>query len=193
MAGLSFIIMAPVLAALCLLVRLTSEGPALFRQERVGKGRRPFFCLKLRTMKVGTQQAGTHEIGADAVTTIGAILRKSKLDELPQLINVLRGEMSFVGPRPCLVSQEELIREREARGVYELLPGITGWSQVRGIDMSNPLRLAESDAEYVRNRSLKLDLMILWRTATGRGFGDHVAPKEKQVAPDSDARNGGNS
>ncbi len=193
MAGLLFIIMAPVLAALCLLVRLTSEGPALFRQERVGKGRRPFFCLKLRTMRIGTQQAGTHEIGADAVTKIGAILRKSKLDELPQLINVLRGEMSFVGPRPCLPSQEELIREREARGVYELLPGITGWSQIRGIDMSNPLRLAESDAEYVRNRSLKLDLMILWRTATGRGFGDHVAPEEKQVDSDSDSREGGNS
>ncbi len=174
LAGLLLLLAAPLLLVLCVAIRLGSEGPALFRQERVGKDRRPFECLKLRTMKRGTRQAGTHEIGADAITPLGRFLRKAKLDELPQLLNVLRGEMSFVGPRPCLPSQEELVREREARGVFAVLPGITGLGQVRGIDMSDPVALSECDAEYVRRRSLALDGTILWRTLTGRGFGDRV-------------------
>lgn len=174
LAGLLLLLAAPLLLVLCVAIRLGSEGPALFRQERVGKDRRPFECLKLRTMKRGTRQAGTHEIGADAITPLGRFLRKAKLDELPQLLNVLRGEMSFVGPRPCLPSQEELVREREARGVFAVLPGITGLGQVRGLDMSDPVALSECDAEYVRRRSLALDGTILWRTLTGRGFGDRV-------------------
>lgn len=168
------VLTAPVLLVLGLLIRITSEGPALFRQERVGLAQQPFICLKLRTMKTGTRQAGTHEIGASAITTIGHYLRKSKLDELPQLINVLRGQMSFVGPRPCLPIQTELISEREARGVYALRPGITGLAQVRGIDMSNPLRLAECDAEYVERRTLMLDAKIILQTMTGHGLGDHT-------------------
>jgi O-antigen biosynthesis protein WbqP len=175
LAGLMLALAAPLLLVLAAAVRLGSEGPALFRQERVGKERRPFLCLKLRTMRQGTRQAGTHEIGADAVTALGRFLRKAKLDELPQLLNVLRGEMAFVGPRPCLPSQEELVREREARGVFALLPGITGLGQVRGIDMSDPVRLAECDAEYLRRRSFALDAAILWRTAFGGGFGDRVS------------------
>ncbi len=174
LAGLLLLLVAPLLLVLCVAIRLGSEGPALFRQERVGKDRRPFECLKLRTMKRGTRQAGTHEIGADAITPLGRFLRKAKLDELPQLLNVLRGEMSFVGPRPCLPSQEELVREREARGVFAVLPGITGLGQVRGLDMSDPVALSECDAEYVRRRSLALDGTILWRTLTGRGFGDRI-------------------
>lgn len=174
LAGLLLLLAAPLLLVLCVAIRLGSEGPALFRQERVGKDRRPFECLKLRTMKRGTRQAGTHEIGADAITPLGRFLRKAKLDELPQLLNVLRGEMSFVGPRPCLPSQEELVREREARGVFAVLPGITGLGQVRGLDMSDPVALSECDAEYVRRRSLALDGTILWRTLTGRGFGDRI-------------------
>ncbi len=182
-AGLMLVLAGPLLLVLAAAVRLGSEGPALFRQERVGKGRRPFLCLKLRTMRQGTRQAGTHEIGADAVTPLGRFLRKAKLDELPQLLNVLRGEMAFVGPRPCLPSQEELVREREARGVFALLPGITGLGQVRGIDMSDPVRLAECDAEYLRRRSLALDVAILWRTAFGGGFGDRVN-RETPIAPE---------
>jgi O-antigen biosynthesis protein WbqP len=174
LAGVLFLFLAPILAVLCLAVRWNSPGPALFRQERVGRDRRPFTCLKLRTMKTGTRQAGTHEIGADAVTGLGKILRKLKLDELPQLINVLRGEMSFVGPRPCLPSQTELVHEREIRGVLTILPGITGLGQVRGIDMSDPVRLAECDAEYLRRRSWTLDAAIVWRTLAGGGFGDRV-------------------
>ena len=165
---------APLLAVLSLVIRMNSEGPAFFRQERVGKDRKAFLCLKLRTMKTGTRQAGTHEIGADAITPVGGFLRKVKLDELPQLINVLRGEMSFVGPRPCLPTQEELVREREARRVFTVLPGITGLGQIRGIDMSDPVALAECDAEYLRRRSLALDATIVWRTLVGSGFGDRV-------------------
>lgn len=182
LAGLMLLAAALPLLVLGLAIRLGSEGPALFRQERVGRGRRPFLCLKLRTMRQGTRQAGTHEIGADAVTPLGRFLRKAKLDELPQLINVLRGEMAFVGPRPCLPSQEELVREREARGVYALLPGITGLGQVRGIDMSDPVRLAECDAEYLRRRSPVLDMAILWRTLFGGGFGDRVRRESSPAA-----------
>ena len=183
LAGMLFLFLAPLLLVLCLAVRWNSHGPALFRQERVGKDRSPFICLKLRTMKSGTRQAGTHEIGADAVTGLGKILRKLKLDELPQLINVLRGEMSFVGPRPCLPTQTELVREREIRGVFTLLPGITGLGQVRGIDMSDPVRLAECDAEYVRNRSWTLDAAIVWRTLVGGGFGDRVRSESPPSSP----------
>jgi len=174
LALLVLVLASPALAALALLIRLDSPGPALFRQERVGRGRRPFLCHKLRTMALGTRQAGTHEIGATAVTRMGSFLRRTKLDELPQLWNVVRGDMAFVGPRPCLPSQSELIEERERRGVYAVLPGITGLGQIRGIDMSDPARLAETDAEYLQSRGLAFDLRILWRTALGGGGGDRV-------------------
>lgn len=173
-ALLGLVAVSPFLAIAIVLIRLDSSGAAIFRQERVGKGKAPFICYKLRTMVVGTKQAGTHDIGAAAVTRVGRFLRATKLDEFPQLWNVLRGEMAFVGPRPCLPSQMELIREREARGVYAILPGITGLGQVRGVDMSDPVRLAEIDADYVRDRALALDLRLLVWTACGGGSGDRV-------------------
>lgn len=169
-----FVFAAPALAIICVVVRLNSPGPALFRQERVGKDKRSFVLLKLRTMRKGTKQAGTHEVAADSVTSVGRFLRKSKLDELPQLINVLRGEMSFVGPRPCLPVQTELVEERDRRGVFSVLPGITGLAQVQGVDMSDPVRLAEVDADYVSRQSTALNLALLWRTFVGEGFGDRV-------------------
>ncbi|MEM9016399.1 MAG: sugar transferase [Verrucomicrobiota bacterium] len=171
-AGLVFAL--PFLALGAILVRSTSPGPAIFRQERVGYRKQPFTCLKLRTMSVGTKQAGTHEVSASALTPVGGFLRKTKLDELPQLVNVIRGEMSFVGPRPCLPSQGELVAARESRGVFEVLPGITGLGQVRGIDMSDPERLAKVDAEYVEMRSLGLDFQLIFQTITGAGQGDRV-------------------
>lgn len=164
----------PFFLVLVPLIRLTSPGRAIFAQERVGKGKKVFVCYKLRTMAENTKQAGTHEVSAASVTSVGKFLRKSKLDELPQLFNVLRGDMSFVGPRPCLPVQEELIEEREKRGVYEVLPGITGLGQVRGIDMSDPVRLAECDAEYVRTHSLIADFKLLWLTVMGAGREDRV-------------------
>lgn len=170
-AAFGLAIASPLVVIAIVLIRLDSRGPALFRQERIGHRKRAFLCYKLRTMAQGTPQAGTHEIGAASVTRMGRILRRTKLDEIPQLWNIVRGEMSFVGPRPCLPAQADLIRERETRGVYEVMPGITGLGQVRGIDMSDPVRLAECDGEYVRTRSLRLDLEILLQTLLGRGGG----------------------
>lgn len=155
-------------------VRLSSPGPAIFAQERVGRHRKSFICYKFRTMHVGTRQAGTHEMGASSITRVGAILRKTKVDELPQVLNILRGNLSLVGPRPGLPVQTELTAAREACGVFEILPGITGLAQVQNIDMSDPERLARTDADYVAQRSIVLDLRLILATATGSGQGDKV-------------------
>jgi O-antigen biosynthesis protein WbqP len=125
-------------------------------------------------MYVDTPSVPTHDVKASHVTRVGRFLRRTKLDELPQLWNVLKGEMSFVGPRPCLPSQAELIEERLKRGVLALRPGITGISQIRGIDMSTPALLAESDADYLEKQSLAFDLRILLHTALGGGSGDRI-------------------
>lgn len=131
-------------------------------------------CLKLRTMYVETQNAASHDVPASAVTRAGAFLRRTKLDELPQLYNVLRGDLSLVGPRPCLPSQTVLVDLREAAGVLEVRPGITGLAQIRGVDMSDPARLTAVDREYVQNRSFLGDVRILLATLTGKGQGDRV-------------------
>lgn len=163
-AALGLAVASPVILACAVAVRATSPGPAFFVQERVGRHGRPFGCVKMRSMWRDTRSVPTHEAAASAVTPVGRILRRAKLDELPQLWNVARGEMSFVGPRPCLPSQTALIEARRGRGVDALRPGITGLAQVRGIDMSDPERLALVDAEYLTRRSLGLDLRILLAT-----------------------------
>ena len=159
------VLTSPVVAVAALAIRLTSEGPALFSQVRVGRGEVSFRCRKLRTMVVGTVSGATHEIPKSAVTPIGRILRKYKIDELPQLWNVLVGEMSLVGPRPCLPQQDKLVALRRKLEVYSIRPGITGLAQVRGIDMSHPAACAAADAEYLRTVSAGLDVRILLRTA----------------------------
>jgi O-antigen biosynthesis protein WbqP len=164
----------PLLLALALLVRLTSPGPALFRQVRVGRGGRPFVCLKLRTMRQGTANLPSHEIGASVVTGFGRLLRAGKLDELPQLWNILAGEMSFVGPRPCLPTQTGLVEARRRLGLEELRPGVTGVSQIAGVDMRDAERLAALDATYLSELSLTKDLRLLARTFFGAGRGDRV-------------------
>ena len=169
------IVLFPVFVALWVAIRLDSPGPAIFAQERVGVAQTPFTLYKFRTMTLGTVSAGTHEISASAVTKIGKFLRRTKLDELPQAFNLLRGNMTLVGPRPCLFSQIELVNARQARGVYALKPGITGYAQIREIDMSEPERLAQSDYLYMKLRSLLLDIRIILATALGRGAGDRVA------------------
>jgi len=156
------------------MVRLSSPGPGLFAQERVGRGRKYFICYKLRTMYVETPSAATHDTSVSSVTALGRRLRRLKMDELPQLWNVLKGEMSFVGPRPCLPIQRELIDERQKRGVFDLRPGITGLAQVQGIDMSDPRRLAEVDATYMKKQNLMFDFLLIVRTVTGSGRGDRV-------------------
>lgn len=157
------------------LVKWSSPGPAIFRQTRVGLHECPFICYKLRTMYVDTRSAPSHETASSAITPVGQWLRRLKLDELPQLWNILCGEMSFVGPRPCLPSQVELIEARRARGLYAIRPGITGVAQVAGIDMSDPQRLAQVDAEYLRTKSMLTDLRLIVATAFGAGQGDRVA------------------
>lgn len=169
----------PVFVALWVAIRLDSPGPAIFVQERVGAARGPFKLYKFRTMKRDTVSAGTHQVSASAVTRIGAFLRRTKLDELPQAFNLLRGDMTLVGPRPCLFSQTELVNARQARGVYALKPGITGYAQIRGIDMSEPERLAQNDYIYAKLRSLLLDIRIILATALGRGAGDRVAAPDE--------------
>lgn len=172
LAGLA--LAAPVIAILVIAIRLSSPGPGIFSQQRVGRDGRIFVCRKLRTMRAGAPNVPTHHAASNQVTPLGAWLRRTKLDELPQLWNVLKGEMSFVGPRPCLPIQRELVDERRKRGVLALRPGITGLAQVQGIDMSDPVRLAEKDAEYLRSQSIQTDLAILFRTLVGGGGGDRI-------------------
>ncbi|PYE87304.1 sugar transferase [Phyllobacterium leguminum] len=163
------------LCILCVVaIRLERTGPAIFRQIRVGRHKRPFVLYKLRTMSLDTGDRASHEVAASQITRSGRFLRRTKLDELPQLLNVLLGEMSFVGPRPCLPSQHELIAERAERGVFRVRPGITGPAQLQGIDMSTPRRLAEVDAAYAKNPTLLGDLESILHTAVGRGSGDAV-------------------
>jgi len=157
-----------------LLVLTTSSGPGIFAQERIGKNRKAFTCYKFRTMKQGTKQAGTHEIPSGAVTRIGSILRKTKFDELPQVWNILRGDLSLVGPRPCLPVQEDLIKAREQLDALSVKPGITGLAQINGIDMVEPLRLARMDALYIARRGLLLEIEIIVSTLLGQGQGDGV-------------------
>jgi O-antigen biosynthesis protein WbqP len=154
------------LAALVLvpLIRFTSPGPAIFAQTRVGRNGKRFVCRKFRSLRMATGDMPTFMLPPTQVTAVGRVLRASKLDELPQLWNVLKGEMSLVGPRPCLPSQTELITERERRGVLAVRPGITGYAQIQNIDMSDPVRLARADAAYVADRSLTGDLAILAAT-----------------------------
>jgi lipopolysaccharide/colanic/teichoic acid biosynthesis glycosyltransferase len=158
-----------------LAIRLTSEGRAVFAQLRVGREGQTFVCYKFRTMQVGTRQAATHEMTGDAITPAGRWMRRLKLDELPQAWNILRGDMSLIGPRPCLPSQHALIDWRNRLGVLQVRPGITGLAQVRGVDMSDPERLARLDAEYIARRSVFLDFRIILATARGSGSRDYVA------------------
>lgn len=165
------------IAAVALLVKLTSRGPALYWSDRIGRRNAIFRMPKFRSMRVDTPQVATHLL-ADArtwLTPIGGFLRKSSLDELPQLWSILQGDMSFVGPRPALFNQDDLIALRTERGVDRLLPGLTGWAQVNGRDELPIPAKVELDAWYLQHRSLALDLKILWLTAVKVLRGDGVS------------------
>ena len=166
-------------------VRLTSTGPGIFVQERVGLNQKIFKCYKFRTMKVGTNNAGTHDVSVSSLTSIGGFLRKTKIDELPQIVNILQNELSLVGPRPCLPNQLELIKEREARGVFSVKPGVTGLSQINNIDMSIPKTLSKWDARYIALRGLLFYMKIIIATARGNGHGDKIGLTAKSV-PEND-------
>ena len=166
----------PILIVLSVLGYLDTGSP-IFRQKRVGRHQRPFILLKFRTMRTGTASVASHLADASAVTAFGRFLRRTKLDELPQLWNVLCGDMSMVGPRPCLFNQEELINERQARRVFEARPGITGLAQLRNIDMSTPRLLAETDARMLKELNLSSYFRYIMMTVAGKGAGDVVKAK----------------
>jgi lipopolysaccharide/colanic/teichoic acid biosynthesis glycosyltransferase len=189
-----FVIAVPTITGVpCLIaaiaVATTSKGGVLFIQRRVGKNQRPFQLCKFRTMFTGTPNAGTHEVGKSYVTKVGSFLRKSKMDELPQAWNVLKRELNLIGPRPCLENQSELVQERERYGVFEVLPGITGYGQVAGVDMSQPRKLAIHDHRYVAFRGILFDIKIALRTVLGGGFGDPVGGETASATIDSDSAN----
>lgn len=156
------------------IIGLFDTGSPIFVQQRVGKNKKPFNLLKFRTMSVGTKSVASHLASTSSITKFGSFLRTSKLDELPQLINVLVGDMSLVGPRPNLFNQTELIEEREKKGVYNVRPGITGLSQINEIDMSTPKKLAQKDAEMIKNYTLSKYFLYILATVTGKGQGDRV-------------------
>jgi O-antigen biosynthesis protein WbqP len=172
-ALLGLVVGAPVLLVLAVLGLLDTGSP-FFRQTRVGRYQHPFTLWKFRTMRPGTASVATHLADSSAITSLGRFLRRTKLDELPQLWNVLRGDMSLVGPRPCLFNQEKLIAERAERGVFDVRPGITGLAQVSKIDMSTPELLAETDQKMLDELSVPVYFRYVLMTALGRGSGDRV-------------------
>jgi lipopolysaccharide/colanic/teichoic acid biosynthesis glycosyltransferase len=172
-SSFGLLVLSPIILLL-LIIGLFDTGSPLFRQERVGVNQKPFNLLKFRSMHVNTQAVATHLVQVSAITKWGSFLRKSKLDELPQLINVLMGDMSFVGPRPNLFNQTDLIEERGTRGVYELRPGITGLAQIHKIDMSTPQLLAETDAKMIDHLNVWYYFKYIFLTVFGKGFGDRV-------------------
>ena len=166
LALVALLLLALPLVLLAVLVRLGSPGPALYWSDRVGRHNRIFRMPKFRTMRLGAPAVATHLLSDPQawLTPIGPFLRRTSLDELPQLWSILKGDMSFVGPRPALFNQQDLIELRTRHGVHELTPGLTGWAQINGRD-ELPIRdKVRLDVEYLQRRSLVFDLLILWRT-----------------------------
>ncbi|WP_250662038.1 sugar transferase [Pseudoalteromonas sp. SCSIO 43101] len=156
------------------IIGLFDTGSPIFTQERVGRNKKPFTLVKFRTMKVDTASVASHLASTASITPFGGFLRKTKLDELPQLWNVLKGEMSLVGPRPGLFNQQELIAARDAKNVFAVRPGITGLAQVNEIDMSTPELLAKTDREMIDTLNLSNYFKYILMTVTGSGSGDRV-------------------
>lgn len=163
----------PVLVILTI-IGLFDTGSPIFRQVRVGRYKKPFTLVKFRTMRKDTASVASHLASASAITPFGGFLRKTKLDELPQLWNVLWGDMSLVGPRPGLFNQEELTAARDKLGIYNARPGITGLAQVNEIDMSTPELLAETDAKMLQSLTLTDYFKYIFMTVAGKGSGDRV-------------------
>lgn len=167
------LILSPIILIIYV-IGLFDTGSPLFYQERVGLNKNPFMLLKFRSMHLNTKAVATHLVQVSSITKWGSFLRKSKLDELPQLFNVLLGDMSFVGPRPNLFNQIELIDARDKKGVYSVRPGITGLAQINKIDMSIPQLLAETDEKMIKHLSIIHYFKYIFLTIFGKGFGDRV-------------------
>ena len=170
---IGFILLFPAFIVLYLM-GLQDTGSPLFIQERLGQHQRKFKLIKFRTMRIGTAQVGTHLAQSSDITAFGKFLRKTKLDELPQLLNVIKGDMSLVGPRPGLPTQLELKNERDKRNVFAHKPGITGLAQVNEVDMSTPKKLSRYDALMLKNLNLCSYLQLLIWTVLGKGQGDRI-------------------
>lgn len=170
---LGLVVGFPILLLLTI-IGLLDTGLPIFRQQRVGRDQKPFTLVKFRTMKKDTASVASHLASSTSITKFGHFLRRTKLDELPQLWNVLKGEMSLVGPRPGLFNQEELTRAREAKCVFAVRPGITGLAQVNEVDMSTPELLAETDAKMISSLTIKSYFQYIFMTVTGKGSGDRV-------------------
>ena len=175
LVSIATLILAVPFLLVAVMVKLTSKGPALYWSQRVGRYNRNFSMPKFRSMRVGTPQLATHLLADPAayLTPIGSFIRRTSLDELPQLWSIWRGDMSFVGPRPALFNQDDLIAARTALNVHELVPGLTGWAQVNGRDELPIPEKVQFDADYLRRSSFLFDLFILWKTAVNvlRGKG----------------------
>lgn len=154
------------------LIGYFDTGEPIFLQERVGKNKKKFTLIKFRTMSVETKSVASHLADSSSITKLGAFLRKTKIDELPQLINVLKGEMSLVGPRPNLFNQVDLIEKRSEHCVYDVLPGITGLAQINNIDMSTPELLSKTDHEMITTMTISNYFKYIIKTVTGSGSGD---------------------
>jgi O-antigen biosynthesis protein WbqP len=176
LAIFAMLVLSPVLILLYVF-GLFDTGVPLLRQVRVGIHRSHFVLLKFRTMRLDTAHVASHLVSSTAITPLGFVLRRTKLDELPQLWNVIRGDMSIVGPRPGLPNQHELTRARESYGVYTVRPGMTGLAQVNRIDMSIPDLLAATDAQMIKEMSLANYFKFILMTLLGRGCGDRVINK----------------
>jgi len=166
-------VLSPIFLILVIIGFLDTGSP-LFFQERMGFAKKPFYLIKFRSMHQKTIDVATHLVHKDSITRWGSFLRRSKLDELPQLLNVFIGDMSLVGPRPNLLNQNDLICEREIRGVYTVLPGITGLAQIKKIDMSTQIILAETDKEMITKLNIFEYFKYIILTFRGNGFGDRV-------------------
>jgi O-antigen biosynthesis protein WbqP len=163
----ALVVLSPLFLICAVAVKSTSRGPVFHVSKRVGRGNAIFRMLKFRTMRLDAPQVATHLMSAEAktyLTPVGSLLRKTSLDELPQLLNVLKGDMSIVGPRPALFNQDDLVELRTRHGVHELLPGITGWAQTHGRDEIPIPQKVELDTWYLHHRCVAIDLRIIWLT-----------------------------
>ena len=173
LSSLGLIVFSPLIVLVYLIIYVENRSP-FFYQERLGRKMKIFLLVKFRTMSIGTGNYATHLVDPRSISMIGKLLRKTKIDELPQLWNVLKGEMSLVGPRPCLTSQTELIKARLKFNIYRTKPGITGLAQINGIDMSDPFLLAETERRMLRNFNILSYFYYIILTVFGFGLGDRV-------------------
>ena len=167
LAFIGMVVLSPVFLLLIICIKLDSKGPVLFKQRRIGKGKSEFYILKFRTMEIDTPKDTPTHLLKDPdsyITRVGKFMRKTSMDELPQIINILKGEMSIIGPRPCLWNQYDLIAERDKYGANDIYPGLTGWAQINGRD-ELPIKVkAKLDGEYVKNMSFAFDVRCFFGT-----------------------------